>query len=163
MKRESLPEIQDMYRALEAAAQDLFGFAVVCHQGANWLAEPALLDVLLLGMENFWFSEREGNLSHKEYSEEFFRAIWHRAQGEKKSIQVGSDVPLGHDEMAFYELPQRARSALYLRSKKRFSFEFIASIMEIDRASVEEEVERAREFLLGKRIKPFEFASEEDF
>jgi hypothetical protein len=162
MRKESLPAVQDLYRSLETAAVDIYGFGVICHEGASWLAEPEILDTLLLGMENFWFTdEGAGVVSHKEFREDFFRTLWKKSQEKRISIHSGSDVPMGHEEMAFYELPLFSRAALYLRTKKQFSFPLIASILGSESGAVEEEIERAREFLLGRRIKPL--AATEDF
>lgn len=163
MRRENLPSIQELSRSLEAAAVDLYGFGVVCNGGAAWLAEPEILDTLLIGMENFWFTDEAAGMSHMEFRQEFFRALWLKCRDKKISVKVGSEVPLGHEEMAFYELPLLVRAALYLRTKKQFTFPFIASVLGSEVAIIEEEVERAREFLLGRRIRPFHHGAEEDF
>jgi hypothetical protein len=168
MKQASLPPIKTVYRALENAAVDLYGFAVVCHGGANWLAEPDLLDSLLLGLENVWFIEGEdGQLSHEEFREEIFKALWHRCQEREPGrprpvVRVGTDVPMGHEEMAFYHLPQLPRAALYLRTKKRFSYSSIALVLSCPEVVVRSEVEKAREFLLGRRVKAVDW-SEDNF
>lgn len=163
MERAHLPSLKSVYQALEDAAVDVYGFAVACHGGVTWAAEPELLDVLLLGLENFWFLEDEGGrFSHHEFREEFFRAFWERCRDKATPVRVGSDVPLGHDEMLFYKLPQVARAALFLRTKKRFSYAAIALVLGMPEALVRGEVERAREFLLGRRVKPMDW-SEEDF
>lgn len=164
MRRESLPSIQELYRSLERAAVDLYGFGVVCHEGAAWIAEPEILDTLLLGMENFWFTEdEEGALSHEEFRDEFFRVLWSKCRDKKVTVKIGTEVPLGHEEMAFYELPLLTRAALYLRTKKNFSYSLIAQILGTEEGIVQEEVERAREFLLGRRLKPVEWEGEDDF
>ena len=163
MKSESLPSIKAVYHALEGAGVDLYGFAVVCQGGASWSAEPLVLEVLLLGLENFWFMEEtSGRLTHQEFREEFFRALWERAKEKPSLVSIGTDVPFGHEEMAFYQLPIAARAALFLRTKKRFSYASVAMILGIAEARVRDEVERAREYLLGRRLKAVEF-SEEDF
>lgn len=163
MKQESLPPIKSIYRALENAAIDLFGFAVVCHGGASWAAEPDMLDSLLLGLESFWFTEDDnGQLSHREFREEFFRNLWHKCKDKSSPVRVGSEVPLGHEEMAFYHLPQFARAVLYLRTRKRFSYSSIALVLGHSEGVVRNEMEKAREFLLGRRVRAVEW-SEENF
>ncbi|HEY8280663.1 MAG TPA: hypothetical protein VIH99_13625 [Bdellovibrionota bacterium] len=165
MKPESLPPVKSIYLALEDAAVDVYGFAVICHGGAAWLAEPEVLESLLLSLENFWFVEDEsGRLSHQEFREEVFRAIWEKSRDKQKAqpVRIGTDVPLGHEEMAFYKLPQLTRAALYLRTKKRFAYASIALVLGSAESNVRAEVERAREFLLGRRLKPMEW-SEDDF
>jgi hypothetical protein len=165
MKQESLPALKTIYQALEDAALDVYGFAVACQDGAPWAAEPAILDALLLGLENFWFTDDErGRPSHREFREELFKSVWERCreQGKPAAVRIGTDVPLGHDEMAFYRLPQAARAALFLRTKKRFPYATIALVLGIPEGVVRTEVEKAREFLLGRRLKPLEW-SEEDF
>lgn len=162
MKSESLPPIKTVYRALEDAAVDLYGFAVVCHGGAGWMAEPALLDSLLKGLESFWFPEgASGQPSHQEFREEFFKALWEKSRDKASPVKIGTDVPLGHDEMAFYQLPQMARAALYLRSKKRFAFSSIALILGSPEGVVRSEVEKAREVLLGRRVKNVDWGGED--
>lgn len=152
-----------VHTALENAATDLYGFSLVCHGGGGQFAEPAVLDTLLLGLENQWFTESDsGSLSHDEFREDFFRSLWERCRGAKGKVMVGTDVPLGHDEMAFYQLPQLARAALYLRVRKRFSYLAVALTLGIGEGVVREEIERAREFLLGRRLKSVDW-TEEDF
>jgi len=167
MKQASLPPIKSVYRALENAAVDLYGFSVVCHDGATWMAEPVLMDSLLLSLENFWFTESEdGQLSHLEFREVLFRALWKQCNesGVEKStpIRIGTDVPMGHEEMAFYHLPQLPRAALYLRTKKRFSYAAIALVVGVSEGVVRAEVEKAREFLLGRRVRAVEW-NEDNF
>jgi hypothetical protein len=156
--------MKGVYEALEAAAVDLYGFAIVCHGGGGPLAEPAVLDALLLGLENSWFTEKGDSerLGYEEFREEFFRTLWGRCRGAKGSVQVGLDVPLGHEEMAYYQLPQFARAALYLRIKKKMPYAAVASILGAGEGVVREEIEKGREFLLGRRLKSVEW-SEEDF
>jgi len=160
MRSESLPQLKLVYRALEGAAIDLYGFAVVCHGGATWLAEPDLLDALFLGLESFWFTEEESGLSHAEFREELFRALWERAKGRASPVRVGSEVPLGHEEMAFYQLSQVARAALYLRTRKRFDYASIALVLGLGESEARAEVEQARERLLGRSVRVPEW---EDF
>ncbi len=163
MRQESLPPIKDVYDALEFAAVDLYGFSLVCHGGGGHFAEPAVLDTLLLGLENTWFTEEaSGRLSHPEFREDFFRSLWERCRGARGQVKVGTDVPLGHDEMTFYRLPQLARAALFLRVKKRFSYLSIALVLGTGEGVVREEVEKAREHLLGRRLKDVEW-TEDDF
>jgi hypothetical protein len=163
MRREILPSVKSIYSALEEAAVDLYGFAVACHGGVSWMAEPSLLDVLLLGLENSWFVDDDsGQLSHNEFREEFFKSIWDRSQEAAGSPKIGTDVPLGHEEMKFYSLPRAARAALFLRTKKHLSYASIALILGQSEGLVRGEVERAREFLLGRRLHAMEW-SEEDF
>jgi len=157
------PIAKDVHTALENAATDLFGFSLVCHGGGGPFAEPAVLDTLLLGLENQWFTEQDnGQLSHAEFREDFFRSLWERCRGAKGKVMVGTDVPLGHDEMVFYQLPQLARAALYLRVRKRFSYLAVALTLGTGEGVVREEIERAREFLLGRRLKNVEW-TEDDF
>jgi hypothetical protein len=154
---------KDVYTALENAATDLYGFSFVCHGGGGQFAEPAVLDTLLLGLENQWFTETvSGALSHEEFREDFFRSLWERCRGARGKVSVGMDVPLGHDEMVFYQLPQMARAALYLRVRKRFSYLAIALTLGAGEGVVREEIEKAREFLLGRRLKNVDW-TEEDF
>lgn len=154
MKPESLPPIKSIYHAIENAAVDLYGFAVVCHGGAPWSAEPDVLDALLLGLENFWFVERgDGQLSHREFREEIFKAIWEKCRDKAVPVRIGTDVPLGHEEMVFYQLPQLARAAIFLRTKKHFAYASVALILGITEGMARSEVERAREFLLGRRVR----------
>jgi hypothetical protein len=163
MKRESLPAVKSVYQALETAAVDLYGFAVACHGGATWMADPGLLDVLLLGLENFWFVDDDsGQLSHAEFREEFFKAVWEKSRAKDAPVKIGTDVPLGHEEMAFYQLTQTARAALYLRTKKRMSYASIALVLGLSEGLARSEVERSREFLLGRRVRAMEW-SEDDF
>lgn len=166
-KLESLPSIKNVYHALEDAGVDVYGFAVVCHGGATWLAEPDILDSLLLGLENVWFTDDTGGrLSHKEFREEIFKTVWEKCHlnvaAPAARVRIGTDVPLGHDDMVFYQLPQIARAAVYLRSKKKFSYATIALVLGLQEAVARTEVEKAREVLLGRRLRPLEF-SEEDF
>ena len=160
MKRES--PIREVYNALELASLDLYGFAVVCQGGGAWSADPIVLDTLLLGLENHWFSDFEGNYSHEEYREDFFRLLWKKSKGNMPIPKIGSDVPMGHEEMRFYQLPQFSRALLYLRTKKTFSYASLSLIFEVPAPILEEEVEKSREFLLGKRIKLPDW-TEEDF
>jgi|GEM_PF-5651540 len=167
MKQESLPPIKTVYHALENAAVDIYGFAVVCHGGATWSAEPDMMDALLLGLESFWFVDGvDGQLSHREFREELFRAVWDKCKesGREKPMpaRIGTEVPMGHDEMAFYHLPQLPRAALYLRTKKRFSYASIALVVGGSEGVVRSEVEKAREFLLGRRVRAMEW-SEDNF
>jgi hypothetical protein len=173
MKQESLPSVKSVYEALEGAAVDAYGFALACHGGAAWLAEPILLDVLLVALENVWFTDDDtGRLSHREFREEFFKSLWDRsrktpaAPGARDDnaphVRIGTDVPLGHEEMRFYRLPQLARAALFLRTKKHMSYASIALILGSTEGLVRAEVERAREFLLGRRVKMVDW-SEDDF
>ncbi|RZA07032.1 MAG: hypothetical protein EOP11_08795 [Proteobacteria bacterium] len=155
--------MKEIYAALESASVDLYGFSLVLHGGGGQFAEPAVLDTLLLGLENHWFTENDaGSLSHEEFREDFFRSLWERCRGAKGQVMLGTEVPLGHDEMAFYQLPQVARAALYLRVRKRFSYAGVAQTLGTGEGVVREEIERAREFLLGRRLKSVEWA-EEDF
>jgi hypothetical protein len=163
MRRESLPSVKSVYEALENAAVDVYGFATAAQGGAPWMAEPEILDVLLLGLENFWFVDDEtGRLSHREFREEIFKAVWERFRDKTPSVRIGTDVPLGHEEMRFYQLPQAARAALFLRTKKRMSYPSIALILGTTEGLVRGEVERAREFLLGRRVRAVDW-SEDDF
>jgi hypothetical protein len=161
MKRESLPSVKSVYQALEEAALDCYGFAVVCHGGVSWMAEPNLLDALLLGLENFWFNDdAAGRLSHHEFREELFKAVWERCRDRAQPAKIGTDVPLGHDEMPFFKLPQLARAALFLRTKKRMSYASISLILGVPEGLARSEVERSREFLLGRRVKDVEWSEE---
>ncbi|MGE3262699.1 MAG: hypothetical protein AB7K68_13035 [Bacteriovoracia bacterium] len=163
MKAEGLLSSKELYRALENAAVDLYGFGVVCQAGVAWLAEPDLLDTLLLGLENFWFTENEsGLLSHQEFREEFFRSVWEKGKGRKTEPQGGAEVPLGHEEMAFYQLSQLARAATYLRTRKGMPYSSIALILGYSEDQVKKEIEKAREYLLGRSLRDFNW-SEEDF
>ena len=163
MKLESLPPIKSVYHALENAAVDVYGFAIACHGGAAWMAEPAVLDALLLGLENFWFVEGEdGQLSHQEFREEIFHAVWEKCQEKATPVRIGTDVPMGHEEMNFYRLPQIARAVIFLRTKRRFTYASIAMILGLTEAMARSEVERAREFLLGRRLRAVEW-NEENF
>lgn len=158
MRQETLPPMKEVYQALENAALDLYGFSMVCHGGAAWAAEPEVLETLLLGLENVWITENEqGRLSHLDFQEDLFRLLWERSQGKKSAIRIGTDVPMGHEEMAFYQLPQLARAALYLRTRKRFAYAALARIFAVAEAVVQEEVEKAREFLLGRRVRSLEW------
>jgi len=163
MRPESLPPLKETYEALEAAAIDLYGFALTCHGGAAITAEPQILEVLLLGLENFWFTEGDsGTLTHQEFREDFFRTVWEKSAGHRTQARIGSELPLGHEEMAFYQLPQLARAALYLRTKKKFTYPAVAMVLGVPELKVQDEVEKAREYLLGRRVKSLEW-SEEDF
>jgi hypothetical protein len=163
MRRESLPPMKEVYQALEDAAVDLYGFGVVCQGGSPIAADPEVLDTLLLGLENVWFNEdSKGVLSHLDFREDFFRVLWEKSYGKRPSVRIGSDVPLGHEEMAFYQLPQLTRAALYLRTKKKFTYPTISRVLGVPEPLLESEVEKAREFLLGRRVKELEWA-EEDF
>ncbi len=162
MKQESLPAIKSVYHALEEAAVDIYGFAVVCQGGAIAMAEPVILDTLLLGLENFWFTEsRDGRLTHREFREEIFRAIWDKSRDRGVPVRIGTDVPLGHDAMHFYQLPQLARAVIYLRTKRNFSYASIAIAVGVSEGMARSEVERAREFLLGRRMKAMNWGEEE--
>ena len=162
MQTASLPPIKTIYRALENAAVDLYGFAVVCHGGAGWMAEPGLYDALFLGLESFWFTEGEdGQLSHQEFREELFKAVWEKSRDKATPVKIGTDVPLGHEEMPFYQLPQLARAAVFLRTKKRFAFSSIALILGSPEGVVRSEVEKAREFLLGRRVRGADWGGED--
>lgn len=155
--------MRDIYRALEEAALDLYGFGVVCQGGATWAAEPEILDTLLLGLENIWFNENsKGVLSHLDFREDFFRVLWEKSKGKKPAVKIGTDVPLGHEEMEFYRLPQLARAALFLRTRKRLAYDTVARVLGAGEPQVREEVEKAREHLLGRRVKALNW-SEEDF
>lgn len=163
MKQDSLPPIKSVYRALEDAAVDIYGFAVICHGGATWSAEPDMLDALLLGLESYWFTDGDdGQLSHREFREEFFRTLWNKCKDKTPTARIGTEVPMGHEEMAFYHLPQFARAVLYLRTKKRFSFSSIALVVGRTEGVVRAEVEKAREFLLGRSVRATEW-SEDNF
>lgn len=163
MRQESLPPLKETYEALESAALDLYGFAMACHGGAAISAEPQVLETLLLGLENFWFTEGDsGKLTHREFREDFFRMLWEKSSGKRNNARIGSELPLGHEEMAFYQLPQLARAALYLRTKKKFSYAAVGMVLGVAEAKVQDEVEKAREFLLGRRVMSLEW-SEEDF
>ncbi len=154
MKEVALPNLREIYGALENASLDLYGFAMVLHGGVAWSAEPDLLDVLLLGLENHWFTENEKEqLSHDEFRLEFFRALWQKCLGKTPQGKIGVELPLGHESMAFYKMPQVSRAAIYLRTKKKFSYSWIALIIGVPESLLQEEVERAREFLLGRRVK----------
>jgi hypothetical protein len=148
--------------ALEGAALDLYGFAVICHGGAAWTAEPDVLESLLLGLENHWFTEGDnGELSHQEFREELFRTLWEKCKGTRPSARVGTQVPLGHEEMIFFQLPLLTRAVLYLRTKKRMSYPTMAHILSIGEGVVREEVERGREYLLGHRLPRLDGMEEE--
>jgi len=163
MKQETLPPIKEVYGALEAAAVDLYGFGMVCSGGAAWAAEPEVLETLLLGLENVWFTEDDkGVMSHTGFREDFFKVLWDKCNGKKNTIRIGTEVPLGHEEMPFYQLPQFARAALYLRTKKRFDYATVSMVLSAPEPLVRQEVETAREFLLGRRVRSLEW-SEEDF
>jgi hypothetical protein len=163
MKQEALPAMKEIYGALEAAALDLYGLALVCQGGSPLAAEPEVLATLFLGLENSWFVEDSaGKLSHQEFREEFFRALWEKSQAIGPSVRIGTDVPLGHEEMGFYQLSRLARAAVYLRTKRQFSYASLSLILGTAEPRIREEVERAREFLLGHRVKPLDW-SEEDF
>jgi hypothetical protein len=162
MKQESLPPIKTVYHALENAALDVYAFAVACHGGAIWMAEPTVLEAMLLGLENFWFTEdQDGRLSHQEFREEIFKAIWEKCRDKAAPVSIGTDVPLGHEEMAFYQLPQLARAVIFLRTKKHFAYSSIAMVTGLSEGVARMEVEQAREFLLGRRLKGAEWS--EDF
>ncbi len=160
-----MPPIKAVYHALETASVDLYGFAVICHGGSATLAEAGILEALLLALENFWFVEDlSGELSHREFREEFFRAVWKKCSAKESqpmpghhpfhsNLRIGSDVPLGHEEMAFYQLPQFARAVIFLRTKKHFNYASIAMIVEASEGVVRSTVEDAREFILGHRLK----------
>jgi hypothetical protein len=163
MRTESLPSIKELYNAIEAAAVDLYGFSVVCSSGIPWVAEPELLDTLMLGLERFWFTENsDGDLSHQEFRVDFFKAFWEKCRGKQVQPQIGIDVQLGHDEMPFNKLPQSTRAALYLRSKKRLSYTSIALVLGLGESIVREEVALGREFLLGRQMRELQW-SEDDF
>jgi hypothetical protein len=163
MKQVALPALQDVYTAMENASIDLYGFAMVCHNGVSFSAEPAILDVMLLGLENHWFTENEKNrLSHEEFRLEFFRSHWVKCMGMNPQGKIGTELPLGHEDMAFYKMPQISRAIIYLRTKKKFSYGWISMILGgLPEGIIEEEVERAREFLLGRRVKVPEWSEEE--
>lgn len=153
MKEVSLPSLQEVYSAMENASLDLYGFAMVLHGGLSWSAEPDLLDVLLLGLENHWFTENDKNqLSHEEFRIEFFRCLWQKCLGKTPQGKIGTDLPMGHEKMLFYKMPQVSRAAVYLRTKKKFSYSWISMILGVSETVLEEEVERGREFLLGRRV-----------
>lgn len=162
MRTESLPSIKELYSAIEGAAVDLYGFGMVCSSGVPWIAEPDILDVLMLGLEKFWFTENEeGAISHQEFREDLFKSLWEKCRGQVVKPQVGIDVPLGHDEMPFYKLPQLTRAALYLRSKKRMSYSSISLILGTPESLLREEIEKGREYLLGRRVRDLHWAEEE--
>lgn len=157
MRKESLPPLQETMQAMEGAASDLYGFALICFGGVAWVAEPEILDTLFLGLENMWFTMGDNNrISHLEFRDDFFKSIWDRAKG--KSVQANpEDVPLGHEEMNFYKLPQVSRAIIYLRSKKHFSVASVSAILGVEEGVVREEIEQAREFLLGRSVKNLEW------
>lgn len=161
MKKEALPPLQETMQAMEAAAADLYGFALVCLGGVAWVAEPEILDTLFLGLENMWFTAGDNNrISHHEFKDDFFKALWDRVKG--KNVKTNpEDIPLGQEEMFFYKLPQVSRAILYLRSQKQFSLTSISAIIGLEIGVVREEMERGREFLLGRSIRAFDLAEEE--
>lgn len=164
MRQESLLPMKETYEALEEAALDLYGFAMACHGGAALAAEPQVMEALLLGLENVWFTEGDaGKLTHKEFREDFFRVLWQKSVGKGNPTKIGGELPLGHEEMAFYQLPQLARAALFLRTKKRFAYPAVAMILGVAEPQVQEEVEKAREYLLGRRVRSLDWNEEEDF
>lgn len=164
MKVERLPSKKEVYEALEGASSDIYGFAMVCHSGVQWMAEPAMLDTLLLGLENFWFMSTEDSLDHREFRVEFFRTLWKKCQGKTLpagQLKRGTDIPLGQEEMKFFTLPQSTRAILYLRTKKNFSYRDLAQVFDQSPEALEIEVEKAREFLLGHRLEWLESAEDE--
>jgi len=164
MRQESLLPMKETYEALEEAALDLYGFAMACHGGAGWAAEPQVIETLLLGLENVWFTESDaGRLTHKEFREDFFRVLWQKSVGQRNPARIGGEVPLGHEDMAFYQLPQMARAALFLRTKKRFAYPAVAMILGVAEPQVQAEVEKAREYLLGRRVRSLDWDEEGGF
>ena len=163
MRAETQINPKELYQAMEKAAEDLFGFGVVLNSGGMTMAEQEILDILFLGLENYWFTRDDaGGLSHKEFREEFFRVFWERNNKELANLRIGIDVPLGHEEMKFYKLPLFSRAVLFLRTKKKFDYPSISLIMSAPVAIVREELEKSREFILGRGLPPIE-CSEEDF
>jgi len=158
-----LPSKKEVYEALERASSDIYGFAMACHGGVQWMAEPAMLDTLLLGLENFWFVSVDDSLDHREFRIEFFRTLWKKCQGKTlPQVKHGTDIPLGQEEMKFFSLPQSTRAILYLRTKKNFNYQDLALVFDQTPEALEVEVEKAREYLLGHRLKWLEKA-EGDF
>lgn len=162
MKQESLPSIKELYRSLESAGVDLYGFGVVVCNGSLWIAEPDILDTLLLALENSWFTEdKSGDLTHAEFREDIFQLLWRKSKDKKPNVKMGVEVPIGQEEMAFYQLPKLTRAALYLRVKKSFSYSSIAMILETPEGVIREEIEKGREALLGRGLKHFDFSEDE--
>ena len=154
-------EVLAVTRALEGACADVFSFAVVCTGGMQALADTLLQEILLLSLERGWFTENlQGNYSHEEHRTALFREVWLAANERQAVPAIGIDVPIGHEQMAFYQLPRLARAVLYLRTKRKLSYEMIGSIVGIAAGAARTEVEKSRSILLGRAPKEF---SEEAF
>ena len=154
--KELLPELKDYVRAYEQAAQDLYGFAMICNKGVSWVAEQEILDLFLLASEKHWFTDdHRGQFNHREFRIEFFQGIW--ALAKKPSLSENGVLTPGQKEMSFFRLPLFARAAVFLRTKRKFTYQEIAEILGSSEGAVKQEIEKAREVLLGRGLAPVRF------
>ncbi|MCO5141469.1 MAG: hypothetical protein M9962_00085 [Oligoflexia bacterium] len=163
MKEIPLPDLKEIHSALTEASVDLFGFSVVCLGGVTWAAEKEVLDTLYVGLEKYWFTTIDGEKpSHKEFREEFFKNLWLRVKGKTINVQLGIDVPLGHEAMRFYKLGKLERALLYLRTKKQFSIKTLSFIFDLHVDEVRKNLEESRTLMLGRKVREVSVI-EEDF
>lgn len=163
MREVALPDLKEIHLALTEASVDLFGFSVVCLAGVVWAAEKEVLDTLYVGLEKYWFTTVDDEKpNHREFRDEFFKNLWLRVKGKTINVQLGVDVPLGHETMKFYQLDKLERAILYLRTKKQLSIKSLSFIFDLHPNDIRNNLEESRMKLLGRKMREISVV-EEDF
>lgn len=156
---------EDLYQALDRAAEDLFSFAMILSGSRQEAAETAVLDTLFFALERMMITRgfaADQSFTHLEYREDLFRNIYTLIRQQGALIQAKSLDPsvLAVESQRFYQLAFQDRAAIFLRTRGKFSEEAIARIMGLSQEVIMAHILKAREFLLGKCLKLKNFEEE---
>ena len=150
--------IQELYYALERAAEDLFSFAMVLSGARQEAAESAVLDTLFFALERLMIARGFGadqSFTHLEYREDLFKNVYGLIRKQSVLLHAGAidSSMLGDGKQKFYQLGFQDRAAIFLRTKCKFAEDAIARIIALTPQEVGSRVAKSREFILGKSLK----------
>lgn len=163
MKALTYKRAKELQTAVDRLVADVYGFSVILKSGSEWYAQSELLDVVFLVLENQWFVfDDDETIPWEDFRIEVFQMIWKRFSSTTvPGVSVDDSLPVGTRERSFYKLALADRAAIYLRTKKKFSYDELSAILGLPKKQIIERVEKSREILLARELRAVEFSQEE--
>lgn len=149
MKSNSL---KDCVHKTTEVSEDLMNLAIaIC--GDSTTAEKFVLDTLLISLESGWIVDHNtGAVVFDHFRDNVCRHLWQSFYTDHRHQNTTSSLSGAIQQIDFFQLPLRERSALVMKSRLKLCYIEIATVLDLSEEEVRNLVENAREKMLHEPI-----------